>query len=55
MRSCFTREGSAEDWEQVRAEALRILQTEMLDRPDAHLAYVRKLIKPVFEHGAVES
>jgi hypothetical protein len=48
-------EGSEADWEQVRAEALRILQAEMLDRPDAHLTYVRDRIKSVFEHGTVES
>jgi hypothetical protein len=44
-------EGTEEDWEQVRAETLRILRAEMLDTPEQHLTFVRNQLKSVVEHG----
>jgi len=38
-------EGTAADWEKVKREALRLLGTERLDEPAAHLAYVRSRLR----------
>lgn len=48
-------DGSDEDAQAVRDEVLRLLQADLLDKPQNHLDYVRDRIKSVFEHGAVES
>jgi hypothetical protein len=48
-------EGSEADWLAVKDEVLKLLQMELLDSPESHLAYIRERLKPVFEHGAVES
>jgi two-component system cell cycle sensor histidine kinase PleC len=42
--------GTDADWQYVKLEVLKILQTESLDTPAAHLTYIRDLIKPVFDH-----
>ena len=48
-------EDSDPDWQDVKAEALRLLQVQSLDAPSSHLTYIQERIKPVLDHGAVES
>ncbi|ABD88334.1 hypothetical protein [Rhodopseudomonas palustris] len=47
-------DGTAEDWQNVKAEAMRLLQVELLDSPASHLAYIRTRTAPIVEHGHVE-
>jgi hypothetical protein len=48
-------EGSEADWQEIKAEALRLLQAELLDSPSSHLAYIQERIRPVIDHGTMES
>jgi hypothetical protein len=48
-------EGSDPDWQEVKAEALRLLQVQSLDAPSSHLDYIQERIKPVLDHGTMES
>jgi hypothetical protein len=43
------------DWQEVKAEALKLLQAQSLDAPSSHLAYIQERIKPVLDHGTMES
>jgi hypothetical protein len=38
---------SSEDWEEIKSLALQILETNLLDTPEDHLAYVRKQLSRV--------
>lgn len=42
-------------WQEIRTEALRLLQVQSLVAPASHLAYIQERIKPVLDHGAIES
>jgi len=48
-------EGNDIYWQEVKAEALRLLQVQLLDAPASHLAYIQERIKPVLDHGTMES
>lgn len=48
-------EGNDIYWQEVKAEALRLLEVQLLDAPAAHLAYIQERIKPVLDHGTMES
>lgn len=42
------------DWQEVKAEALSLLEARSLDAASSHLAYIQERIKPVLDHGAME-
>jgi hypothetical protein len=42
-------------WQEIRTEALKLLQAQSLVAPASHLAYIQERIKPVLDHGAIES
>jgi hypothetical protein len=42
------------DWQEVKAEALSLLEARSLEPASSHLAYIQERIRPVLDRGAME-